>query len=252
MRFLPPLVIVAAAVVALALLALNLGNHAYYADSLSGVVYHFAVPAALAIGLLAALRLSREWRLALAICLFAVVPALYATEAYLTQRAKTPKGAAAAFDARGKLEVLRDLKRRGIDAYPSMRARAILVDGSDGTSVSALGGDGLLPLANVPNRRVVGCNETGRRMVFDSDRHGFNNPPGAWDSRPMRLALVGDSFTEGNCLPPDRNIAAHLRQRFGGVLNLGVSGFGPLSELAAVKEYLPAVRPELEIGRAHV
>ncbi len=246
MRIVSSLVIVAAAVVNLALLALNVGNRAYYVDSISGILYHFAVPAALAVGLLAALRLPRPWRRALALSLVAVVPALYATEAYLMFRTQAPKdGAGTAFDRRSKLEVVLDLRRRGIDAYPAMRAKSILVDGPDGTAVSALGGDGLLPLANLPGKRVVGCNENGRWMVYDSDEHGFHNPPGAWTAWPVRVALIGDSFTEGNCLRSDRNIAAHLRDRFGAVLNLGISGFGPLCDLAAVKEELPAVRPKV-------
>lgn len=246
MKMLPTLVIVAAAVVSLALLALNITNHAYYTDSISGILYHFVVPAALMVGLLAALRLSRQWRLALALSLFAVVPALYATEAYLTHRAQTPNGGAgAAFDHRSKLEVVLDFRRQGVEAYPAMRAKSMLVDDPDGTAVSALGGDGVLPLGNLPNRRIVGCNESGRWMVYDSDEYGFHNPAGAWHARPLPVALVGDSFTEGNCLASDNNIAAHLRKRFGAVLNLGISGFGPLSELAAVKEYLTAVRPNV-------
>ncbi|MBI2584720.1 MAG: SGNH/GDSL hydrolase family protein [Rhodospirillales bacterium] len=246
MKLLPSLVITAAAVVSLALLALNIANHAYYADSISGILYHFVVPAALAAGLLAALRLSRQWRGALALCLVAVVPALYATEAYLTLRTQTPKSAAVgAFDTRSKLQVILDFKNQGIEAYPAMRAKSMLVDGPDGGMISALGGDGVLPLANLPNKRVVGCNETGRWMVFDSDEYGFHNPAGTWRAQPLPVALVGDSFTEGNCLASDKNIAAHLRKRFGAVLNLGVSGFGPLSELAAVKEYLIAVKPKV-------
>jgi len=246
MRVLSSLVVVAAALVSLALLALNVRNREYYADSLAGILYHFALPAALAVGLLAALRLPRPWRLALALSLVAVVPALYATEAYLMFRTQAPQaGAGPAFDRRSKLEVVLDLRRRGIDAYPAMRAKSMLVAGPDGSMVSALGGDGLLPLANLPGKRIVGCNETGRWMVYDSDEYGFHNPAGAWNARPLRVALVGDSFAEGNCLRSDRNIAASLRDRFGGVLNLGISGFGPLSELAAVREYLPAVRPKV-------
>ena len=65
------------------------------------------------------------------------------------------------------------------------------------------------------------------RVTFDSDEYGFNNPPGSWQA--PRIVLVGDSFTQGDCVPPEKNIAAHLNRRFGGVLNLGVAGHGPLA-----------------------
>ncbi|MFQ5764123.1 MAG: SGNH/GDSL hydrolase family protein [Rhodospirillales bacterium] len=237
-------VIVAAAGVFVALFVLNVTNWASYAGTLSGLLYHFVLPLAAAGGILALLRLGPQGRLAAALSLGAVVPALYLTELTLGLRARSaPAGAATAFDGRGKLDVIMDRRRRGIEAYPAMRARAMLVEGPGGGLVSALGGDGLLPLASLPGAGIVSCNESGRWMVFDSDRHGFHNPVGVWDAGPPALALVGDSFTQGDCVPSDKNIAAHLRRRFGGVLNLGVSGHGPLAELAAVKEYLAAVRP---------
>jgi len=243
-------VIVAAAAVFAALLGLNLSNWEYYADTVPGVLYHFVLPAVMAAALLCGLKLPTGARWALALSLAAVVPGLYLTEAYLTYRVRAaPAEAAGAFDGRSKLDVIMDFRRRGVDAYPVMRARSMLVDGPDGEAVSALGGDGLLPLASLPGSRIVSCNESGQWMTFMSDRHGFHNPDAVWDTvlagNPPALALVGDSFTQGDCVASDENIAAHLRRRAGGVLNLGVSGHGPLSELAALKEYARPLRPRV-------
>lgn len=230
-----------------ALFGLNLSNWDYYADTPAAIAYHYALPAALAAATLAAYKLSANARLTAALCLAAVVPALYLTELALGEQARTPM-AGGDIDRRSKIDVILDLRKQGIDAYPAMRARSMLVpgpgeQGPGGKLVSALGGDGLLPLASLPGKRIVTCNESGNWITFDSDEHGFNNPAGSWKA-PARIALVGDSFTQGDCVPPEKNIAAHLNRRFGGVLNLGVAGHGPLSELAAVKEYLPSLKPE--------
>ncbi len=228
------------------LLVLNLGNTWAYANSVSAVLYHYVLPAAVTLGLLAGLRLSWAKRLVLAICLAAVMPALYATEGYLWYRyLHRLEGSSTNFDRRTKLQVIADLRREGNLAFPDMRAKAMLIAADDGTLVSALSDDKrrILPLANVPRRTIVACNETGQWMIFESDEFGFNNPPGRWTPAPGKVALVGDSFTKGDCLARDHNIAARLGERFFDVVNLGTSGFGPLSELASIKEYLAEIHP---------
>jgi len=242
------LVIIAAGLVFVALFVLNVTNQSYYTGSLFGILYHFVLPAAFAAAVFACLRLSLDGRLVVTFCLIAVIPALYGAEIYLgLQSRAVSAGAGGDFDRRGKLEVILDFRRQGIDAYPAMRAKSMLVEAPDKTLVPAVGGgeDGLLPLANLPGKRIVVCNETGRWMVYDSDPYGFHNPPGVWEARPLEAALIGDSFTHGSCQESDKNIAAHLRKRFGSVLNLGISGFGPLTELASIKEYLTRLKPRL-------
>ncbi|MCH7937213.1 MAG: hypothetical protein IH994_09005 [Proteobacteria bacterium] len=249
-RVFSSVVIIAAASVFGALFVLNLTNWVYFADTLAAIAYHYALPAALVAAALFIFRLSANGRLTAALCFAAVVPALYLTELALGEQARNPDARMGGdIDRRSKLDVILDLRQQGIDAYPAMRARSMLVPGPGEQEpgeklVSALGGDGLLPLASLPGKRTVTCNESGAWVTFDSDEYGFNNPPGSWKA-PPRIALVGDSFTQGDCVPPEKNIAAHLNRRFGGVLNLGVAGHGPLSELAAVKEYLSPIKPKV-------
>ena len=233
-----------------AMLALNVSNYVYYADSLGNAAYHFGVPAGLAAATLACLWMPAAGRLVLALCLAAVVPALYGAELFITldqnNRIRAASEAAGEkFDSRTKIQVIMDLRAQGDEAYPTLRARALLVTTESGAKVSPITVNGaeFLPLASVPGKTLVACNETGRWMIFKSDRYGFHNPPGAWDARPVNLALVGDSFVEGDCVPFDKNIAAYLRARHDGVLNLGTGGFGPLSKLASLREYLQPLRP---------
>ena len=55
--------------------------------------------------------------------------------------------------------------------------------------------------------------------------------------------MIGDSFTHGSCVQREQNMATFLNTRLGGVINLGVGGFGPLLELAALTEYLQPLKP---------
>ncbi|MDH5749293.1 MAG: GDSL-type esterase/lipase family protein, partial [Rhodospirillales bacterium] len=136
--------------------------------------------------------------------------------------------------------------REGVDAYPVMRAKSMLIENADASLVPALNvrGEGFLPLASVPLKTVVSCNESGQWLIYKSDIHGFHNPPGAWQTAPVEIAVVGDSFAHGSCVQSEQNTAALLRNRFGNVLNLGISGFGPLTELVSLREYAAPLKPK--------
>ena len=219
--------------------------------SWSTALERFVLPAVLA-GLCGLVTLlSLETRIAIANMLVAVIVSLYAGELFLAHRQEVFERRAAQvsgvpFDRRDKLHVIRDLRRKGVDAYPVMRAENMLLEDQHGALRPVLwaGGKPLLSFGSIPGTTVVSCNETGQWQIYEADRHGFNNPDSQWDARPV-IGMVGDSFTHGSCVPSDRNMAALLRQRFGDVLNLGVGGFGPMLELAALTEYLRPLRPPL-------
>jgi hypothetical protein len=86
------------------------------------------------------------------------------------------------------------------------------------------------------------CNETGRYVMYESDRYGFNAPDDQWDE-PARVALVGDSFVEGWCVPRDESFAGLIRRAVPATVNVGYSGHGPLAELGAIREYVASRRP---------
>ena len=100
-----------------------------------------------------------------------------------------------------------------------------------------------VPLAGLSHRPLVLCNETGRDLIIDSDQHGFSNPDSVW-TRDDDIALIGDSFVHGECAGPQGDIASSLRNDFV-VLNAGISGAGPITELAALREYVVPRRTPL-------
>jgi len=220
-----------------------------YIHLLSTVTVRFVVPILFASMFFFMLRLNANTRLAIANTLTAIMIALYAGEFYLAVQMESVRHDAAAapgaeFDARNKLTVIKDLRGKGVNAFPVMRAANMLAD-QNGVLQPVLSsqGSGLLPMASIPDTTVVSCNETGKWQIYVSDRHGFNNPDSEWNVPHPKIGIVGDSFAHGSCVPSEQNIAAGLRTKFGNAINLGVGGFGPLLELAALTEYLEPLKP---------
>jgi lysophospholipase L1-like esterase len=138
------------------------------------------------------------------------------------------------FDARRRPEVVRDLRREGKRATVEVHPILVL-DRAERL--------GLVPLAGISNAATVLCNETGLHVIYQSDERGFRNPPGAWSTPELQVATLGDSFTQGMCVGDEDSAVGLLRRVFPRTLNLGMSGDGPLLELATLKEYLPELRP---------
>jgi hypothetical protein len=141
------------------------------------------------------------------------------------------------YDGRAKIDVIMDLRRRGLPAYPPFYPYLTLG--------SPLKVDGVptIPLGSAARAMMVCCNEGGQYLIYPTDEYGFANPPGLWQQIPIDVALVGDSVATGECVPLIDSIAGQLRKRYPKTISLGAGGNGPLLALAAIREYLPALRP---------
>ena len=143
------------------------------------------------------------------------------------------------FDMRTKLQVVKDMRREGVDAFPLFHPDLVIA--TNGVP----GSKPLFPLSGISNKYLVSCNESGKYAVNLSDRFGFNNPDSEWDSPKTEWLFVGDSFTYGACVQPGEEIPAQVRIMTGeNVLNLGMHGSGPLSELAVLQEYAKPRQPK--------
>jgi hypothetical protein len=226
------------------------------------VLLYYAAPAALLLLLARSLRAPPAQRVSMALLLFGTLAPLYAAEAALqVMRSAGPSfgvrdarnsicpgrwrnrpvcaAAAAAgvpFDSRSALHVLRDLEGDGVEAWPSQAPFG-----------DAMG-------ARSPDAHLV---REGRHLVVDGRpilplrpgvaMHGFNNPPGLHRVGAARIALAGDSFGQGACVPAGANAAAVLRASAPATLNLGLLGAGPLAGLGIVREYAAPLRPEVVV-----
>ena len=240
--------------------------------STTGMLAYYVFPGMLAALWLACLQLRREYKINLAVLSLSTFLSLYAAELFLafSSSAVFPPGALTGpgnarserekaaivklakqfeveFDTRSKLEVIDDLRRQGVDAFPNVFPRSLLEEQEDGSLRSAVRMDGveILPLAGISNKVTVLCNETGAYTMYYSDEHGFHNPAGIWSLDRLDIAAVGDSFAHGACVTPDENFITLIRMRYPATLNLSMSGNGPLLELASLKEYLPRFRPKV-------
>ena len=149
------------------------------------------------------------------------------------------------FDTRRRLEVITELRGRGIRAVPGMSPAPLLHVEPNGNLRSALTLEGkeFLPLGGVSRSMTVLCNESGEHVDYMSDERGFHNPEGTWSLQPLEITAIGDSFAHGYCVPSNENFVARLRDRYPRTLNLGIAGTGPLAQWAVLLEYVAPIRP---------
>ena len=135
-----------------------------------------------------------------------------------------------------RLGTVRDLQEIGIQAVPSLSTPDLLGENFRNKDAT------LLPLAGISNQTTVLCNGFDGPIMYNSDRHGFNNPTDYWHQKDVQYAVIGDSFVHGRC-PAKVGIVEAFREAYPDTLNLGLTGSGPLMELAILKEYLSTIKP---------
>ncbi len=212
------------------------------------VALYYVLPAVAVLGSAWALTRSPGLKTNLALVVVSVGVALLAGEVFLSRLPATDpvvELAAASGrepDTRTALGVAVDLSADGEPAYPHLSASAAR------QFDLRVEGERVIPLPGaVPGARSVFCNESGIWQTYRADERGFRNPHGAWSAGTPAVALIGDSYTQGFCLPGDEGFAAVLRETWPSALNLGVTASGPLTELAILREYLVDLRPPVVV-----
>lgn len=154
---------------------------------------------------------------------------------YSPESARIADWTAKKYDLRTKDEMLGALKEEGKNPTLSLVPKFLLDEQATPP---------MLPLGGVANRLTIFCNETGHWALYDSDEHGFNNPRGLYYKAPLDVLVVGESFAQGACIPPEKNLAAQLRKKFPKTLSLGMDASGEITTLASLMEYGPTLRPK--------
>jgi len=148
------------------------------------------------------------------------------------------------FDRRTTLEVIQDFEAQGIEAWPSLDASHYI----ESDRVIEIDGRVVVPLSpGIPEVFTVLCNEAGSWVTYDSDEYGFNNPPGSHQAGAIEVAIVGDSFVHGWCVPFEQTLVGRMRQGDSTVLGVGLEGSGPLAQLGIEREYLEPLRPAVVV-----
>lgn len=224
----------AAAVAALA--ALRIGEW----TTADQILVFVVVPGAIAAGLLALSWAPLETRRNAMLLLLSIGLAVFAAEVTLQYWGQSPQRLSNAggpvWAPGSRTELIRSLRAAGERVYPIIPGQML--------TPLRLGPDSLQPLSPaVSDARAVLCDELGVPVLYDGTGYGFNNPPGVWASDSVPLAIIGDSYTQGVCVEPGLNFPDAMRRRWPGLVNVGVSGSGPLSQLGLLKEYVAPLRP---------
>ena len=192
-----------------------------------------------------ALRLKPRMKVNITLVTVSAIISVYTVELYLTisqlkDQLTQPivMGDPASIDKQGKLEVVRELREDGVDAYPSF------IPGTFWTETHLQNKD-IYPLGGISERVHVLCKEDNYWAKYESDEHGFRNPKGLYEPGKVDIAIIGDSFAEGACVHSDKTIAAVLRRWSYRVLNFGKSMNGPLLEFATLTEYARPLTPQI-------
>jgi len=212
--------------------------------SLGGLILNVVLPAVIALCLVACLRLRSSYKINLAILCASLTCSVYGADILLSSKLASEFGLRNG--STNTLNALDDLRLKGIDAAPLIAPSYLLEEGVGGVhSAMRLDGAEVLPLGGIARKTTFHCDENGQHLTYESDEQGFNNPPGIWQFQSIDVAILGNSFTQGYCVSNQNHFVAVIRSRYPATLNLGMDGSGPLLELAALKEFLPAYAPKI-------
>ena len=150
------------------------------------------------------------------------------------------------FDKRSKIEVIYDLRKKNIKAYPSIHAGFLQTD----IPGEILLQNNLYPLGGISNVTTVMCNESGFYSIYLSDQFGFNNDNDFYQKN-NKIMIVGDSMVHGQCVHPGDDIAGYLRSKGFNAFSFGIASNGPLSELATIREYGSYLKPKIILWFYH-
>jgi hypothetical protein len=142
-------------------------------------------------------------------------------------------------DTRTKFDILMDMRKKGIDAYPH-----VMLVNYIGTDGLAYKGAKIFPLGAISNRTTLFCKEGSDAVIYETDEHGFRNPRGQYGASMPDVVLIGDSLAQGYCVKDGEDIAGRLRNDNKKVLNLGIEAIGPLIYLGILSEYAIPFHPK--------
>ncbi len=156
--------------------------------------------------------------------------------------ALTIKRSGVDYDHRDIFQVLFDMRKQGEVVYPFVTPQEIFTNYLEDANPNKP----LLPFGGISHVKTVMCNEMGFFANYLSDRYGFNNDDSVYDDTSLSpILLLGDSFTLGACVEQSQNVAGRLRENGYRSISLGISGIGPLAELAILKEYGHKIKPSI-------
>ena len=159
------------------------------------------------------------------------------------------------FDTRNSMQAFIEEKEKNNDLVPKFLflfylEQTVLLEGSQKHSLKSffkekINEESVIPLRGPINKKILTCNESGKREIANNDKNGFKNPNSIYEKK-IKAFLIGDSFAEGMCHDENNDTAGFLRDFYNiNAANFGVAGAGPLTSLAVLKEYAHNYKPDV-------
>ena len=221
-------------------------NDKYYISDINYSQYTFAYKIIFSTLLLITIiifYLNKNIQLYFILILVSITTALYLFEFYSNSSSYMYTGNKENGDNRNVKEVIKDLKKKKINAIQTISPANF--QKSDGIILK--NSKKIYPLAGVTNIVTPLCNETGKGSIYKSDKYGFNNKNEIWDKN-IHYLIIGDSFAHGACVDREDDFRGKLMEYSNkDAITLGYGGNGPLTALASYREYNRLVNPKVVI-----
>ena len=171
------------------------------------------------------LKLKYEFKVNLALIMFAGYFSIYLFEIYLVLRR----------NQKTEIQIIREYTNAGFEIYPNLHPGLFI----ENNGLISNNGH-IFPLGGISNVYTI----TGSDVI-ETDEHGFNNSKGLYNKNTVDIVLSGGSFAQGFDVKPNENICAILRESGFNAISIGMNGNGPLREFASLREYAKPLKPSI-------
>ena len=147
------------------------------------------------------------------------------------------------YDERGKLEVLKDFKDSGIDAFPNISPSGFIGFNYINGFTSKKGK--IYPLGSISNSETVYSNPDGKYVIGETDKYGFNNPKGKYKENKVDIMITGNQNVGYGEVKIDETLSSALDKINFTTISIASADSAPLIQLASIKEYAESLKPKI-------
>ena len=147
------------------------------------------------------------------------------------------------YDKRGKLEVLKDFKDSGINAFPNISSSGFIgfnyINGFNSKKGK------IYPFGSISNSVTVYSNVIGNYVFGETDEYGFNNPKGKYKENKVDIMVAGNQNVGHGEVNINETLSSALDEINFNTISIASADSGPLIQLASIKEYAEPIKPKI-------
>jgi hypothetical protein len=102
----------------------------------------------------------------------------------------------------------------------------------------------IIPLGTLPYQDLILCSEGYGIIEIKTDRFGFRNEDRIWESRDVETVVIGDSFTDGQCVQEQFSFVGILNDKGIKTLRLSQGGYSSIHYAFLTKIFVPSIKPK--------